>query len=217
MREVLSFAIVGIAAAAVACGGTANRGENNASGRAAQVTNDSSPGTSGSNDSNNSGSRTTVSGCLTTGDQPGSYVLRASDTGAGGGTSGAASGMGSRYRVIADKAGDLSSNLNARVEVDGYIQPIAGTMGTSGNQSTTAGGASGTGGVSGNSGVSGATGITGTSGNRGSADATAGSSAGGAIGSSSNTDNASMNTIRATSIRKISDRCDTSASGAGNR
>src|SRR4051812_35980833 len=174
MKMTLTFAAAVLAAAAIGCNrdtATANR---TASG-------------------GNGAPRATLTGCLVSGDQPGTYELRlaaVADTTTPGTSSSTASSpndasTGRAFRVISDKQEDLSSNLNKRVAVNGYVESSsASTSGNSGSGGQTASAATGS---------------------AGSTAGSAGSSAG--TGATAGTSGSSMQTLRAESVRKIGDRC----------
>src|SRR3954465_15235946 len=128
MKMTLTFAAAVLAAAAIGCNrdtATANR---TASG-------------------GNGAPRATLTGCLVSGDQPDTCVLRlaaVADTTTPGTSSSTASSpndasTGRAFRVISDKQEDLSSNLNKRVAVNGYVESSsAATSGNSGSAGQTA-------------------------------------------------------------------------------
>jgi len=139
----------------------------------------------------NGAPRATLTGCLVTGDEPNTYVLRlasAADTtttGTASSTPSAANdaSTGRAYRVVSDKQDDLSSNLNKRVAVNGYVESSnASTSGSSASQGQAA------------------------SNTTGAAGSTAGATGSGAA-ATAGTSGTSMQTLRAESIRKVGDRC----------
>src|SRR4051812_14200253 len=123
MKMTLTFAAAALAVAAIGCNrdtATANR---TASG-------------------GNGAPRATLTGCLVSGDQPDTYVLRlaaAADTATTGTASSTPSSAndaaaGRAFRVVSDKQDDLSANLNKRVAVNGYVESAsASASGNSGN------------------------------------------------------------------------------------
>jgi len=137
----------------------------------------------------NGAPRATLTGCLVSGDEPNSYVLRlasAADTATTGTASSTPSSAndasaGRAFRVVSDTQGDLSSNLNKRVAVNGYVESSnASASGNSTSQSQTA------------------------------STATAGSAtgaSGSAPGATAGTSGSSMQTLRAESVRTVGDHC----------
>jgi hypothetical protein len=166
MKMTFGIAVAVLAASTVACSRdttTANRTASGANGAA----------------------RATLTGCLVSGEQPDTYVLRlasAADTASPGTSSSTPSASndstaGRAFRVVADKTNDLSDNLNMRVAVNGYVESSASTVGTTGaaNQGQTASAAPG---------------------------ATASGSA-----ATAGTTGSGMQVLRAESVRKVGDRC----------
>jgi hypothetical protein len=132
--------------------------------------------------------RATLTGCFVSGDQPGTYVLRlasAADTtttGTASSTPSAANdaSAGRAFRVVPDKQEDLSSHLNTRVAINGYVESSsASANGSAAAQGQTASNAAGS----------------------------TGSTPGSNSGATAGTSGSSMQVLRAESIRKVGDRC----------
>jgi len=193
-----SLSAAALIASAVACGG--KTGDNTNSGTTAKGP---ERGTVAEGNMTSGNDRASLTGCLATGDLPGTYVLRlaatgdsaapgsASGVGAGtaAGTGGTAPTSGRSFRVVAESGEDLSGHVNKRVAVDGFIESASAL-------------------VNRNAGQSGAAATSGA----GSAVATSGTGSGSGSGSSSSADASSgtapaMQVVRARSVRQISDEC----------
>jgi hypothetical protein len=182
-RVMVHVTAAAVAALAVACGGgNQSRGAGSAQGGANGAADRSRP-------------RATLTGCLQSGDQPGSYVLRlgsAADTATTGTATSEPSATGAwaqarEFRVMPPSGEDLSQHLNARVAINGYVE--------SGSSAAAGGGTDRSSDQSANSGA--ATGTAGTSAGQGTAGSTGGASSSGS----------GMQVLRAESIRKVADRC----------
>src|SRR4051812_47144903 len=105
--------------------------------------------------------RATLTGCLQSGDQPGSYVLRLAapaDTATTGTATSEPSATGQwaqarEFRVTPPTGEDLSQHLNARVAINGYVESgssaaTGGGTDRSSDQSANSGAATGTAGTS---------------------------------------------------------------------
>jgi len=211
MKRIASAIIAGTAAAAMACGGGSKANDANASGRSGAGL-----------------PRATLTGCLQKGDEPGTYVLRlasAADVTTPRTSSSTPSAAGDAtsertFRIASDRGDDLSQHVNTRVAVNGYIESggrIVTSTGTAGmlTNSTSSG--------------KGAPDIQAAPNTQGHntepsalAEASGGSTYAGVPQGTSGSAmpgyaQSGMQTLRAESIRKVSDRCiEGSATGNSN-
>jgi len=189
MKSLMHALIVTTSAAAFACGGSNTGSGRNTEGSNGDMSNrNSTAANEGAGDAG--GNRATLTGCLLSGGDAGSYVLQlaAADMGGGGTSSSTPSSAGNSagltYRIISDQNNDLQSNVNKRVAINGYVNnnTSTGPIGTSGSAGAAGGNGSGSAG-------------SGSSSGRSQGDA------GGSIPASQ------LPTIRAESVRKVADEC----------